>query len=155
MTEGQVQAAIQSAIEGIRQEERPLNFELTHERTIAQRLAVHLQPSFGGEWDVDCEYDRDGQLKKTLEGIKGCDSEKKTDEILPDIIVHHRGGEHRAHNLLVVEIKKDDREDPCDRRKLELLTASDGHYQYQLGLYINVNGGNFVCTWYKDGQQLH
>ena len=37
-------------------------------------------------------------------------------------------------------------EDPCDRRKLELLTEPRGHYQYQLGLYINVDGGNFTCT---------
>jgi hypothetical protein len=73
---------------------------------------------------------------------------------LPDIIVHHREGEGRAHNLLVIEIKKDVQEDICDRRKLELMTDPGGHYQYHLGLYVNVDGGNFTCTWYRDGRQV-
>ena len=143
MTEDQVLIAIQSAIDAVRREVRPLNFEDAHERSIAHRLAVHMEPHFGREWDVDCEYrDRDGQLKKALEGIKGCNTEKKTNEILPDIIVHHRRGEGRAHNLLVIELKKDAKEDGCDRLKLELLTSRYGHYQYQLGLYVNVDGGS-------------
>lgn len=155
MTEDQVRAAIQSAVDAVRNETRPLDYERAHERTIAQRLAVHMEPHFDREWNVDCEYDRDGQLKKTLEGIKGCNSKKATDEILPDIIVHHRESEGRANNLLVIELKKDAREDPCDRRKLELLTSPRGHYQYQLGLYINIDRGDFTCTWYKDGQKLN
>jgi hypothetical protein len=97
---------------------------------------------------------RDGQLKKTVEGIKGCDEEKKTNEILPDIIMHHREQPGRTHNLLVIEVKKNAKEDPCDRQKLELLTNPGGHYQYRLGLYVNVDGGKFTCTWYRDGQQL-
>jgi hypothetical protein len=113
-----------------------------------------MEPHFRQEWNVDCEYDRDGQLKKTLEGIKGCDGKKETDAILPDIIVHHREEPGRAHNLLVIELKKDAKEDRCDRRKLELLTDPRGHYQYQLGLYVNVDGGKFTCTWYRDGQPL-
>jgi hypothetical protein len=113
-----------------------------------------MENSFDDEWNIDCEYDRDGQLEKMLVGIKGCDEEKKTDKILPDIIVHHREGEGRPHNLLVIEIKKAAREDPCDRRKLELLTQKDGHYAYQLGLYLNVDGGKFTCTWFKDGRPI-
>jgi hypothetical protein len=155
MKEAQVRAAVDSAIAGVRGETPPLNFQCAHERSIAHRLAVHMEPYFDKEWNVDCEYDRDGELKKALEGIEGCDAEKKTDEILPDIIVHHRKGKGRNHNLLVIEIKKAAREDPCDRRKLELLTDPRGHYQYQLGLYINVDGGNFILTWYRDGRMCN
>jgi hypothetical protein len=156
MTEDEVRTALRSAIDGIRGETPPLNFQVAHERSIAHRLAVHMEPHFGQphDWNVDCEYDRDGQLKKTLQGVKGCDSQKKTDEILPDIIVHHRGGKGREHNLLVIEIKKAAKQDPCDRRKLELLTTSRGYYQYQLGLYINVDEGNFACTWYRNGERI-
>jgi hypothetical protein len=153
MTEDQVQIAIRSAIDAVRHEVRPLDFEHAHERSIAHRMAVHLEPHFVQEWDVDCEYDRDGQLQKALEGIKGCDTEKKTNGILPDIIVHHRKGEGRAHNLLVIELKKNVKEDLCDRLKLELLTRPRGHYQYQLGLYVNVDGGKFTRTWYSDGKK--
>ena len=77
---------------------------------------------------------------------------RKTDTIVPDIIVHHRGSEGRLHNLLVIELKKDAAEDACDRKKLELLTRPDGHYAYQLGLYINIDGGKFACTWYENGR---
>ena len=93
-------------------------------------------------------------ILKSLMGIAQCNSRKATDEILPDIIVHHRRGEGRDHNLLVVELKKYAEEDACDKRKLELLTDPNGRYQYQLGLYINIDGGRFTCTWYKDSTRL-
>ena len=96
-----------SAIDGVLQEKRPLNFELAHERSIAQRLAMHMEPHFCHEWDIDCPYDRDGQLKrKRLRASKAATRKKKRNEILPDIIVHHREAEGRAHNLLVIELKK-------------------------------------------------
>ncbi len=80
-----------------------MEFHDVHERSTAHRLAVHMEAHFRGTWNVDCEYDRDGQVRKTLEGIAQCDG-RKTDNILPDIIVHHRGYEGRLHNLLVIEL---------------------------------------------------
>ena len=130
------------------------DFHSVHERSTAHRLAVHMEPFFGPEWNVDCEYDRDGQTRKALEGIAHCKQQKETDAILPDIIVHHRGDRGRDHNLLVIELKKDDTADVCDQRKLELLTCRGGQYGYQFGLYINIEGGKFKPTWYKDGQRL-
>jgi hypothetical protein len=127
-----------------------LEFGSVHERTTAHRLAVQLEPQVG-TWNVDCEYDRDGQMVKHLLGIAECDPNRATDRILPDIIVHHRHGRGRRHNLLVVELKKNAVEDACDRRKLELLTDPGGRYQYQVGLYINIDNDRFTCTWYKDG----
>ena len=103
------------------------------------------------EWNVDCEYDRDGQKRKAIEGIADCAQQKKSNNILPDIIVHHRGQEGREHNLLVIELKKDCQADPCDRMKLELLTSLSRPFRYQFGLYINANAGRFDLTWYKDG----
>jgi hypothetical protein len=153
MTDDQVQNAVRAAIEAVNVEAPPLAFEIVHERSTAHRLAVQLEPHFN-TWNVDCEYDRNGQLKKSLIGIAQCNSQKASDEILPDIIVHHRQGEGRENNLLVIELKKHAREDACDRKKLELLTAQTGHYRYQLGLFINIDGGRFECTWYKDGIRL-
>ncbi len=112
-----------------------------------------MERHFCGAWNVDCEYDRDGHVRKTLERIAGCSPQKKTDAILPDIIVHHRKGEGRFHNLLVVEIKKDATEDACDRKKLELLTHPGSQYAYQLGLYIDIDGGKYTCTWFQDGER--
>lgn len=154
MTEEQIRGAIQSAIAGVKAEKPLLDLQRSHERSIAHRLALQMEPHFQSAWDVDCEYNRDGRLKKTLEGIKGCLPRKKGDDILPDIIVHRRAQQGGKHNLLVVEIKKHSAQDPCDHKKLELMTASKGHYQYRLGLYINVDHGQFTCTWYRDGKRL-
>ena len=149
VTDEEVRRAVREAINHLRREHPPLALELVHERSTAHRLAVHLEPFFE-TWNVDCEYDRDGQLRKALSGIEQC-GHRTTENILPDIIVHHRLAEGRANNLLVIEIKKHVAQDVCDRMKLELLTSPTGHYRYQLGLYININRGEFECTWFKDG----
>lgn len=115
-----------------------------------------MEDSFDG-WNVDCEYNRQRMISKQLEGIRGCDEQKKTNRIYPDIIVHHRTNNDdpiRGENLLVIELKNDDPEDACDRRKLELLTHQDGYYKYQLGLYINISDNQFTKTWYKNGEAV-
>ena len=153
MTTQEVREGVQKAIFGVQAEVPLLDFKAVHERSTAHRLAVHLESVFRG-WNVDCEYDRDGQIRKYLLGKAQCDSQSQSDAIVPDIIVHHRRGLGREHNLLVIEMKKNAAEDACDQSKLKLLTAQTGRYQYQLGLYINVDGGKFTCTWYKNGEKL-
>lgn len=148
-----LQAAFERATEAIRSERPPLDFSAASERAIVHRLALHLESAFPG-WNVDCEYDRHGRLRKLLYGIKECSSKRATDEIIPDLLVHHRGESGRANNLLVVEVKKRAGEDVCDRRKLELLTCEEGPYAYQFGLFVNVEEGEFRATWYRDGKQL-
>ena len=146
MTDQQVKARVAIAIDCLRQEQPPLDFGSVHERTTAQRLAVHL---FEG-WNVDCEYDRDGSLQKKLS--RKCQNKSK-EAVYPDIIIHHRGKEGADNNLLVIEIKKNSKEDPCDKAKLKLFTNPSGDYKYQYGLYINISINDFDCTWYKKGQQ--
>jgi len=146
------------AIESVRTEAPAPEFEAVHERSTAHRLALHFE--LGGQfetWNIDCEYDRNElQLRKMLHGVAGCGTRgKATDEVVPDVIIHHRGGAGCEHNLLVVELKKQAGLDPCDDQKLKLFTAPNGHYQYQVGLYININAGGFDCTWGRNGAQLH
>ena len=144
MTDEQVQNAVTIAIESVKAENPALDFGTVHERSTAHRLAVQLESHFN-TWNVDCEYDHDGQLQKSLMGIAQCNSRKATNEILPDIIVHHRRGEGRDHNLLVVELKKYAEEDACDKRKLELLTAPNGHYQSKLGADVPAETSSGRC----------
>lgn len=63
-----------------------------NERSISYRLGLHLQ-SFFTDWDVDCEYNRDGVEPKRIgyldlhpDGAE--DAEART--VFPDIIVHKR-----------------------------------------------------------------
>lgn len=120
-----------------------------NERTISHKLAEYLQTQFP-EWHVDCEYNRKDNDIKRLNGIEECNEQRKSDRIYPDIIVHHRGIED---NLLVIEIKTDNQDDPCDRKKLELLTKKEGEYGYDMGVYIQFNRLNAPkLTWYRDGK---
>ena len=68
MTNEQVQNAVAIAIESLKGEAPALDFQSVHERSTAHRLAVQLEPHFK-TWNVDCEYDRNGQLQKSLIGI--------------------------------------------------------------------------------------
>ena len=153
----EVKRAVNAAVGSLKEELPKLDFQAVHERSTAHRLAVQLESHFK-TWNVDCEYDRnEQQLQKMLDGIaqyKSKKTEKPTDGVLPDIIVHHRGGEGPEHNLLVVELKKHAKFDACDDAKLKLFTDQNGHYKYQVGLYININSGNFDPNWYRDGAKL-
>ena len=120
-----------------------------NERSISHKLAEYIQIQFP-EWHVDCEYNKKMFDKKMLEGIKGCSEQKKTDRIFPDIIIHQR---NTNKNLLVIEIKTNNQDDPCDIRKLELFTQKDGKYVYAWGLFIKFNRTNSpILIWYKDGE---
>ena len=121
-----------------------------HERAITHKLAEYLQPQFP-DWHVDCEYNRDHMESKSLDTISECDEERKrTEFVVPDIIVHQR---NRENNLLVIEIKTGDGKIDCDIKKLELFT-SDPKFMYKLGLFIKFNKtSNPEYKWFKNGKE--
>jgi hypothetical protein len=121
-----------------------------HERSIAHKLAEYLQDEFP-DWNVDCEYNKKGRDNKILDGIQECSEQKTTDRIYPDIIVHIRNTDE---NLLVIEIKTNNQRDPCDIKKLQLLTKPRNGYEYKLGLYMRFNHlDNPVLEWFKNGRR--
>jgi hypothetical protein len=153
MNDEEIMRAVIKAIGLLRNEQPSLEFNVVHERSTAHRLAVQMEPFFPA-WNVDCEYDRHGQVRKLLAGIRACNERRATERILPDIVVHHRGNTGPEHNLLVVEIKKDASADPCDLEKLRRMTQPRGSFGYRLGLYINLNQGRFDCNWFKNGAAI-
>lgn len=131
-----------------------------NERSITHKLAEYLQIEFD-RWNVDCEYNKNGDVKKELDGIKNalneipeCAKHIKTDRVFPDIIVHLRG--ENTSNILVIEVKK--RLNPnnsiCDEKKLEFFTQK-GQYHYSYGLFIKFNGTNKPeLKWFKEGKNM-
>jgi len=101
-----------------------------HERTISHKLAEYLQMQFP-DWNVDCEYNRDKhEAKKLIDIHSDCNREK--DNVYPDIIIHQR---NVLNNLLVIEIKSNEKESICDVKKLQRFTI-DQNFNYSFGLFI-------------------
>ena len=100
-----------------------------NERTITARLADHLRSRFP-EWDVDSEYNRDGDEVKKANG----------EILVPDVIIHRRG---TSDNLLVIEVKKSNtaEADEKDLKKLDAFKSSHLHYRHALFVKFIVGPG--------------
>jgi len=112
-----------------------------NERSITHRLAIYLQEAYP-DWDVDCEYNRDGHEPKRInmisEAIESNDEFGRT--VFPDIIVHKRGPNN---NFLAIEVKKttSTRSPELDFAKLQALKEQLG-YRYALYLLFITDGSS-------------
>ena len=115
---------------------------VVNERSITHRLGIYLQELFP-LWDVDCEYNRIYEAKKSLKYLYRDDppdeephEDTKGKTVFPDIIVHERGTDC---NLLVIEVKKTNSnvDDAVDIRKLCAFKEELG-YSHALFLKIGV-----------------
>lgn len=119
-----------------------------NERSISHRLGLHLQTLLP-DWDVDCEYNRDGVDPKRIGflSLHPDDEDTEAKTVFPDIIVHQRGTDT---NHLVIEIKKSsstiNRE--IDRQKL-IGYKRDLHYEYALFIELEVGKqpGVAIVEW--------
>ncbi len=132
---------------------------VVNERSISHKLAEYLQLLFP-DYNVDCEYNRmeigeddEHFMTKRLnlgpEPINSDDTEAKT--VFPDIIVHKRG--NNDDNLLVIEIKKADRDTMIDEKKLKAFT-NKCQLKYALGCLLTFSKSGHIAAWYKDGKKL-
>lgn len=80
------------------------------------------------EYNVDCEYNRDGYGMKKIDGTL----------VYPDFILHKRGT--NESNLLIIEFKTWWNSDNCeDIEKLKAMMSEWYRYQYQYGYSIILN----------------
>lgn len=139
-----VDAALHGATEMLCDEDKKLLELDVGERTITQHLAKHLQQYFPG-WNVDCEYNRVGDVPDTVKKVlprspvSGDDeSEPGERSVFPDIIVHRRGD--RDANLLIIEVKKKGRGGQAgDKEKLRLYVGELG---YRNAYFLSVPTGD-------------
>ena len=97
-----------------------------------RKNTVYLETAFS-DWDVDCEYNRNGDRLKEIPLSDECrELLRKTDRVVPDIIVHKRGPQ--GPNLLAIEIKREGQPgEECDLAKLRGYISVIG---YSYGLYV-------------------
>lgn len=119
------------------------------ERAMSHWLACYLKAEFK-DWDVDCEYNKDHDIIKSLRSLNNILKEMgrenlikdiKERKVIPDIIVHQRGTDD---NLLVIEMKKSgrsEREDDFDIAKLKAFRIDKG-YRFAVFLKILASEAN-------------
>lgn len=86
-----------------------------NERAIAHRLAIYVE-NFFPDWNVDCEYNRDGHEPKEIT-LGADDNRGQGSCVCPDVIVHRRG---TTENFVVFELKKSSNPEPDERDFLKL-----------------------------------
>jgi hypothetical protein len=120
-----------------------------NERSITHRLAIHLESVFP-EYNVDCEYNRNGldpkKLIKFKKEIDPDDTNGKT--VYPDIIIHHRG---ENSNFIVIEAKKISNKDDSDREKLAIYKKELFYkYAYFVRFPIGEDFKNYKCLPFEE-----
>jgi hypothetical protein len=167
-TESLVEEMLQAAITVAHSSERILFAERAHERSIVFHIARHLADEVDRRlpgWSVDVEYDRwhpdDVTEADALKEVKkrmwlarskapaddrsdvvadGADYEDR--DVYPDLIVHKRSGLSAEHDLLVVEVKKEEtRGHQEDRAKLQGFLDHPFYYQFAVFLVLPRDGG--------------
>lgn len=104
-SEAYIHSALNAALDSLFTHDKHLLSADVNERSLSHMLAVHLL-SYFPNYQVDCEYNRDGfDIKKLMLAERPVkDDEVEAVTIFPDIIVHKRG--ENSQNILVIEMKK-------------------------------------------------
>jgi len=133
----EIKKLIKTSLDEFFQNEQDLIDVDANERSISFKIACYLQKYVPSTWNVDCEYNRDGNIPKRLgiptENIETDDEEGKT--VYPDIIIHKR---RKKENLLIIEIKKSGLDYKFDKKKIKAFLSSD-KYSYKFGLMLVIN----------------
>lgn len=148
-----LQRVFEEAFLSFLREDQKLIFTDAHEQSLCARLAMSLErvaKKHGLEgYSVDAEYNRNyGQVKTII------DDQHREISITCDIILHSRGENPNADNLIAIEMKKAEAKDArknSDRNRLRALTkpchevyplaSADRKYVcgYELGYFIDMS----------------
>lgn len=123
---------IKKSLDDLYQNDQDLLKRKVAERDLTGLFAHYFRNSMKdtaiAEYNVDCEYNRDGYGMKNIDGTL----------VYPDFILHKRGT--NESNLLIIEFKtwwnSDNRE---DIEKLKAMMSDLYRYQYQYGYSIILN----------------
>ena len=115
-----------------------------NERALTHKFAEYLQgemDTFGSDWNVDCEYNRDyseikkinPQLTKIYQNEELSFFDTEAVSIYPDIIIHKRKSNT---NLLVIEAKKTPTSKNLIDRDKEKLLLIKKEYKYTYAVLL-------------------
>lgn len=118
----------------------------TAERNVVATFHAYLREQFD-DWDVDCEYNRDGRDPKKQVNNLG-----RSANVLPDIIIHRRG--KLGPNLIAREAKFSGVSSTRDLHKVKQYIKLQGyHFGLLLTIPISALGASFKLNWWsRNGQ---
>ena len=129
MEKSTVEELLDTAVRSLYEKDSYL-FEVgAHERSITHRLGLYLQELFAN-WDVDCEYNRDGHDPKRIP-LNEANYSDPGQTVYPDIIIHKRG--RNGPNLLVIEAKTAPNSD--SKRDKDKLQGYKKELKYTYGFF--------------------
>lgn len=171
ISEQLIRDVFMSSLQSFLQEESQEIIEGVNERNNCARWSKYLELAAHDrglrEYIADPEYNRkqDGQIKTILDG-KG-----RIVTINCDLILHTRGANIAADNLIAIEVKKYDQpseDKQSDRERLRALTKEsyDGVWMndgstppehvcgYRLGAFVELDRKRRICRveYYKNGE---
>lgn len=130
---------IKKSLDDLYQNDEYLIKHRVAERDITSKFAHYFQNNMRetiiADYDVDCEYNRDGYGMKNIDGTL----------VYPDFILHKRGT--NDSNLLIIEFKtwwnSDNRE---DIEKLKAMMSDLYRYQYGYSIILNQERDSVTVT---------
>lgn len=130
---------IKKSLDDLYQNDEYLIKHRVAERDITSKFAHYFQNNMRetiiADYDVDCEYNRDGYGMKNIDGTL----------VYPDFILHKRGT--NESNLLIIEFKtwwnSDNRE---DIEKLKAMMSDLYRYQYGYSIILNQERDSVTVT---------
>ena len=116
-----------------------------NERSITHRFAIYLEEEFP-DYNVDCEYNRNGLEPKRLDSFKKeiCSDDTNGVTVYPDIIIHHR---KTNDNFIVIEAKKTTNNNGNDEAKLN---AYKKDLNYRHAFFIKFQIGNNLLNFAEE-----
>lgn len=155
MTVDEIESAIWTAVQRFAERDHYLAQMNVCERSMTHKIAGYLESSFP-DWDVDCEYNRNGHGPKIVDLPGYTLGRWKGRKTYPGIVIHRRGDNKR--NLLILEAKKRLRADftttdDLDRQKIEAYVR-DLHYfaGCMLTICVRERLPRFRLTLYHQGR---
>ena len=132
---------IQEVLNEFVAEQKQLLVNDANEQAISHQLAMKLAQRFN-EWDIDCEYNRNGSKVKKLIYAVTPDGSASERSVVPDIIIHHRMTDD---NLLAIEVKKSTNQEQSFK-DLAKLAAFKEQLGYQHTLFVRFQTGASAAT---------
>ena len=150
LTKEVLQNYVLSAVRMVYEKNNILIKNGANERCVVAHIFACLLGIMGreiGDLSLDFEYNRQGYSSESK------DMGEKKRRIVPDLVLHRRCT--NDDNILVVEVKKNRTtrsRRKHDINKLEKMTLDP--YNYQFGLYLELESEQVVLTWFENGRQL-